>query len=221
MTSNDEVEAEPNADGGPTSQFNDIWLSESDGSGFAPSVDYPPGVEPEYRLYPVVGWVPSLDLEHPGIGETLKHFVGQEELPFAALEYRQDYDGVWLDADSPGTPAPREQPQLTEAQVVELLDGRRPDLASVPYAEPLVFPAASDHRGDFWSRAVAAGWVPTGEDLKLMRQARRCLDAGSTASGPARLRALDGTPQAPPGGVPERGVDADHHPADRTPGPQS
>ncbi len=116
----------------------------------------------------------------------MQHYIGREEVNPYDIEYRRDGDGVWLDAGNPGDPAGRAQPQLTEEQAAQLV-ADRPDLKTVPHAEPLVFLAA-DARGngsDFWERAVAAGWVPSYRSLELLTRARQLLAEADENAGPS------------------------------------
>jgi hypothetical protein len=161
-------------DGHPQETYIDLFGHERERLVYAPNRDYEAD-PPQFRVHPISGFVPNVDIDHCGIGNTLKHYVGQEEVVDAAVEYRRSEGDVWLDADNPGRPAYRQTPPLTPAQVADLTRDR-PDLADVPYGEPLVFLALNDFQADFWGRAVAAGWAPTQQDVQLLLDARTLLD---------------------------------------------
>lgn len=172
---------QPPTDAQDVSHHESNWKTYTDPFGntremrpMAPSRDYPLGVEPEFRCYPMQSSVPNIDIDHPGIGHSLAHYIGREMLEPTYIEYRRDDASVWLDAANPGSPAPRRTPQLSEGQTQRLTDGQQ-DLAGVPYAEPLEF-IACEATDKFWECAVAAGWVPSERALALMVQARNLLD---------------------------------------------
>ncbi len=122
-------------------------------------------------MLPIWGSLPDGVLDEPFSGERLLQYVAHEELFEEHLEYRRGPHDVWLDASAPETPAPRETPELSRSHVKQLLL-EHPELADIPYAEPLVFLAACSSSTTFWGRAVAAGWAPSQEDLALMIRAR-------------------------------------------------
>ena len=61
---------------------------------FAPRRQYAPDETPEFRVWPIVGWVPDFDIDHSGVGNTLQHYIGHEEVPDANIEYRSGEKGL-------------------------------------------------------------------------------------------------------------------------------